>query len=528
MRKNLLTIAAIIIATVSTYSQSVTETRRIKTTALQMYENYKVILSGLYSKSAYTEDNFMALFGNTAMLYNDILPDNHPQQLSPANYFAKFKANVKRIYPVFRDFRMGEPASKGSKWQIKCDFVRETRFRTQKDMDYPEWSFNYTMTIEMDKSYNTISKVYENAGIVSIDAGNPLKEFFIIENKENIFMTAPSGETLNGWDKEDNSRIFPENEWKMKDIQITESGSKKNIFGYSINSFSGNQTDTHFYQPTIQKFPKNIFGIGVNYSPIAVGNKFSGENAKNFKDIEHTSNALSLSFFYGKQIAHREKSTLFFNAGLDLNMYFHKYSYSNIKDTISLPNYVDSDSYQYVGKIKVSSPWNENVSIISASVPLSVQYLYQLTALEKRPIFLSFELGVFAETSLYSSSKYNLNGNYYGLYTFNFDNGKTQEVEFDHYYNYGILGLDGEVKLTKSLDGGIFGGIGLWYALNKSNLIKINVTYKHGFNSPSEYKENYVISEDKDSYQSLLQSTNQGMRNIYFGISWIKTIGGNK
>jgi len=57
MRKTILTIATILFVYVSAFSQSVTETRRIKTTALQVYENYKVVMSGLYSNSPYTEDN---------------------------------------------------------------------------------------------------------------------------------------------------------------------------------------------------------------------------------------------------------------------------------------------------------------------------------------------------------------------------------------------------------------------------------------------------------------------------------------
>jgi len=151
MKKIVLTIATIIIAQVSTFSQSVTETRQIKTTALQMYENYKVVMAGLHSNSAYVEDNFMALFESDAVIYNDILPNNNPQQLSPFAYFKKFKANINRIYPAFSDFKMGEPVSVGNRWQIKCYFTRRTKFKTQKEMKYPEWSFNYTMTIEMNK-----------------------------------------------------------------------------------------------------------------------------------------------------------------------------------------------------------------------------------------------------------------------------------------------------------------------------------------------------------------------------------------
>ena len=523
MRKNILTIVAIVIASVSALSQSVTETRHIKTTALQVYENYKVVMSGLYSRSAYTEDNFIALYENNALIYNDILPDNHPQQLSPPAYFEKFRKSIKRIYPSFSDFKMGEPVSVGDKWQIKCNYTRGTSFMTQKDMKYPEWSFNYTMTIEMEKLYNITNKVYQHARIISIEVDNPLTGFFIIENKEDIPLVTKSGNTLSEWDEENQTRIFPDYEWKINDIRFHDSMIKGNNFGYTKGKFSKNQTDAHFYRPYVQRYNKNIFGIGVNYSnAFAFGNKMSEVNAENFKDITYTSNALSLSFFYGKQIAHKEKSNVFVNFGLDFNKYSYEYSGANYAvDSTYNGVHADDDPHLRYRTISIDS-LEEKISIVSVSVPVSIEYLYQLTQQTKNPVFLSFELGLFAECALSSRSKYNLNADYRGFYDY-FD-----VIEFDHYYDYGNFDVSGNQKLNSRLSGGIFGGIGLWFSMNDSNLLKFNVSYKHSFSSPLEFKENYVISQDKDSYQSLLYSTNQGMKNIRIGISWVKTIGGNK
>ena len=465
MKNSTLTAIAIIFSTVSASSQSVTETRRIKTTALQIYETYKVVISGLYSNSAYTEDNFMALFDAEATIYNDIIPANTPAQLSPAKYFENFKANIKRIYPTFSDFRMGEPVSISNKWQIKFSFIRETRYKTQKEMNYPEWKFSYTITVEMDKWYHQINKVYENAKIVSVDVDHPLEKFFVIKNKENMPLTTKSGETLNGWDSEYNSRIFPEEEWNIKNIQISEPNNNKNIFEHSTGVLSNNQTDAHFYQPDFQKYPKNIWEIGVNYSPLALGYEIINGN----KNIKPASDALSLSFFYGKQIFHKEKQTVFLNVGLDFNRYSHKFS--------------GNDTMKY-----------QNVSIVSLSVPLSVQYLYQLTEQTKKPIFLSCELGVFAEYTLSSRDKCMYDGIYYCIPS---------------------ADLDGRI-LYSLFDFGILGGVGLWYALNNNNLLKFNVLYKHNLNLPWRDEGKTVKPE------------NQRMRNIGFGISWVRTIEGKR
>jgi len=513
MKKTILTSAAIIIAFTSAFSQSVTETRQIKTTALQIYENYKVVMSELFSRNAYTEDNFMALFHDKAVLYNDIVPVNTPTKLSPAEYFAKFRPNIRRIYPTYSDFRMGEPVSVGNKWQIECNYVRSTRFRTQSDMRYPEWSFEYTITVEMDKRYNATNKVYENAKIVSIDVKNPLGKFFVIENNENISLGTKSWEALEGWDEEYNSRIFSEYEWKIGDIQTSQSHSSKNFFEYITSGFSQNQTDTHFYHPYFQKFSKNIFGIGLNYCPdvFAFGNQISDENNKNFDKIEYVSDALSLSIFYGVQIAHTKRSTLFFNFGLDLNKYSHNYSGEYGKrDTID----------KRIEIVKIES-LDERINIISVSVPLSIQYLYQLTEKAKNPIFLSFEAGAFVDRTLYSKRTDNTNLNYQGWFDYYkaTEDKPDWEVEFTY---------EKKQELPLRLDYGFFGGTGLWFAMNNNNLLKFGILYKQSFNPPLEHKEDYKIFENSHSCKSLLHSRKHGLRNVSVGISWITTIRGKK
>ena len=498
MRKSILTAAVIIMVTVSAFSQSVTETRQIKTTTFQIYENYKVEMSGLHNKSTYTEDNFMALFSNNAILYNDIIPANTPVQLFPGNYYDYFIENIKRIYdPVYSNFKMGDPVAVENKWQIKCSFTRSARFRTKTDMNYPEWSFNYTMTIEMDKRYDTDKKVYENAKIVSVEVENPLKDFFIIENKENIPLVTKSGEILKEWDEEYQSRIFPENKYEIKDIQALET----NIFEYSKTTFSTNQTDDRFYQFNVQKFKKDIFGAGINVAPAtAWGNKIRDTTANVVNPdtpivTKHTS-VLSFSFFYGKQIFHKEKSTLFANIGLDLNLYFHKFSPANNKiDVQSNPNY-----YQVIFNSSDSK-----FTVFSLSVPLSVQYLLQLTEQGKKPLFLSFELGGFAE---FSAKRDSLPIGYSNTLAKCIDNIK----ELDN-------GVKRNTLESKLAGGGIFGGVGLWIALNNNNLLKINLLYKYNF------RKDINIFEDNHSSKFSLYTAENGLHNITLGVSWIKTIG---
>ncbi|MDR0507081.1 MAG: hypothetical protein LBH32_09755 [Dysgonamonadaceae bacterium] len=516
MKKIVLTAAAIIIACISAFSQSLTEKRHVKTTALQVYENYKVVMSSLYGRDNYIEDNFMALFDDKALIYNDIVPVNTPSRLTPAKYFAKFRATVKRIYPEFSSFTMGEPVLAGGKWHIKCSFTRTTRFRTQTEMQYPQWTFHYTMTIKMEKKYDADKKVYRDAVITDIVVDKPLENYFILENKDNMSMlNVTSGEPVTGWDEEYHSRIFPESEWDISDIKISESGNIENVFDYSKSRFSKNRADEHFYQLKFIRFPKNIYGAGFNYSLGALGNKMSGENVENFPDISMKSSAFSFSVFYGKQIAQMGKAILFLNGGLDLSWY--SYNYNGKYSTKYPATDDDDDGDDYTRKIEINS-LKETITTFSPALSGSVEYVSQIGEKAKNPFFFSLKAGVFIEPTLSSKAEYNINADYHGIYD------KYFEIEFDHYYDYGNFDVKGKEDLDFNFNGGLILGAGLWYALNNSNLLKVEALCKIGFSSPLKYNKNYVISENKDSYNSLLYSTNQGLRNIYLGFSWVKTI----
>jgi len=489
MRKSILTVAAIIMASVSAFSQSATETRRIKNTAFQLYENYKVQIQGLHSTSAYTEDNFLTLFSKDATLYNDIIPENTTEQLTPKNYFKNFRENLKRIYPVFSDFKIGDPVSIGDRWQVKCYFTQTTKFRTQTEMRYPEWTFHYTMTIEMDKYYNSNNKVYYNAEIVSIEVENPLKEFFIIENKENMPLLSKSGETVAAWDKEYHSRIFPENEWKIEEMKVVDFNK---TFAYSKSELAKNETDERYYHYKVQRFKKDIVGAGINFSPFAFGNKLRIDSVE--INMEETY-AISLSAFYGKQFFHKEKSSLFANVGLDLNIYHHKFN-NNCPEYSTID--LDGDSCS-----RIISLEKLEINIFSISIPLSVQYFYQLTKPEKKTIFLSCELGVFGEFTLYSNK---VNANVSGRYGEKYFN-----IKMDHYDYYG----DFEASRFESFNFGIFGRVGALFALNKSNLLKVNLSFKAPF------------WQFSNSFKAKEYSISQGL-NLGIGVSWVQTIGGNK
>lgn len=497
--------------TVSGFSQSVTETRRIKTTAIEVYEKYVSVIANLYNGNVYNEDKFMSLFDENALIYNDILPSNKPQKISPKEYFDVFTNNISMNYCTYDNLDLKFPTLNNDKWSIKCTFSKDIRFKTSKDYYYPKWRFEYIMTIEMDQTYNDQSKVYNNAKITNIDVEQPLEEFFIIQNKDSLPLEI-YGDIIEDYEGDYNNRLLSKREIDINQITVSNNDMFRSL------EYKQDQFNKHFYSFEMRK--KNLIGFTVNYSPLNLGSNISKSNIENFNGIKQHSNTLSLSFLYGLQLGHVRNSTYFFNTRIEANWYNRIYKGNYYTEYQS----IDTDGDPYLRKIKINS-LRESGDILSASLPLSFQYITKLTSNKQNPLFLSFELGGFAEYRFFATNNFKLFVDYTGYYSQYFDG-----IEFTHYYDYGHFNLtnkDISVPLNNQfnkIDYGAFGSIGLWYALNKTQLLQFNISYKHGFTTLMKYKENYIISKDFNTYETLLQSTKQGSQNIYFGVSFISLI----
>jgi hypothetical protein len=489
------------------FSQSVTETRIIKTTAIEIYEQYVSVMNKLYNGNVYNPDNFLSLFDEKATLYNDILPHNRMQQLSPQQYFDIFTQNIRMIYCKYDKLELKFPVRERDKWQIVCEFSREVRFKTKPGFYYPRYRFDYTVTLAMDTVYDDKNKVFANAKIQQIDVKKPLIDFFIIENADNYTLKY-KGKNLDDWDAEYNSCMFSAREVDIN--QITVAGSSY----FNTLKFTQNQENNHFFD--FRKAKKNLFGFGLNYSP---GKSRNTLNPINFPNIKQTNRALSMEFFFGLQLATRGESTWFFNLKLGLNAYQNTFK----GDYSTQYNAIDADNDPYLRKIRINS-LEETVNNYSISLPLSIEYLVRISQNVMQPIFLSFEAGGYAEYRRWANNKFHFSASYTGLYDY------YGGVEFDHYYDYGYFDLsDREIfqSLTSQInpfDYGAFGSVGLWFAVNKSNLLKFNVMYKHGFQPPLKYRNDFVLSENYNHYKSLLQGVNRGLRNVFVGFSWVSTI----
>lgn len=495
--------------------QTFTQVCKIKKAALEVYDEYTRTVSNLHTGDEYKKDDFVRLFCDDflvcgeKLIDNDILPalpglqdgeNGQSQGLSPEEYIDRMAKYVKIFSSSYSDLDLSFPEKNGSgEWEIRVGFKKVVNFETQAELHYPKHEFFYVMTIVMNENF-------EQAKIRRMEVLNSIGPFFILENRPE-FQWKYGGLPIEDWDGETNNRIFESKEYDVNEIEWKDPGYFQSMTMTTLPE------DRHFYD--LQQRKRDIFGVGLNYMPYGFGNKID----KRFTGMVKYSNALALSLFYGLQIGHSksDKSTWFFNAGLDMNRYYHKFYGTDYTEYEA----IDSDNDPYMRKIWISN-LEERINSISVSVPLSFSYLLKLVSTQEKTIFLSLELGAFFEYTFWSGNTYSINADYHGFYDY------YGGVEFDHYYDYGTFGQNGTQTLAKvkdlRYDYGVSGNVGCWLALDRRNMLKICIGYKHGFNTPLTYKNNVVISENKQSYQSLLPSTKQGLRNLFLGISYVRAI----
>lgn len=484
------------------FSQSVEEVRKIRMEVLSIYENYVRVSSRLYDpQSSQYGDDFLKMFVGDSWIYNDVLPQNKPQELSPKDYYDYFTENIAWFSCQYSELEFSFPQEiSKDEWEIQCSFKRNVSYHTKNGFVYPPHKFGYIITILVDKKI-------ENAKIKNISVTNPVGDFFIIDNHKNNTIEY-DGFRIDDWDVETQSRLFPIQEYDIQKMVCL-----SNDYFRPIERIQ-NSKDGHIYD--FQNCKKDLFSIGITYVPWGFGNSVDKER---FNGISQWCQTLSLSLFYGRQIGGmvQGKSTWFFNVGLDVNQHYYKYVGSDYKEYHD----IDADNSSYLRRIWIND-LSEKANCLSASLPLSFSYLLQLRTKQNKIVFLSFELGVFFEYAFLLKNEYALNADYHGLYDY------YGGVEFDHYYDYGTFWQNGLQTLgtVKDMrcDYGVFGNVGCWLALDKSNMLKFYVGYKHGFNTPLKYKNNVVISENGQSYQSLLPSTKQGVRNLFLGVSYVRAI----
>ncbi|MDR0604641.1 MAG: hypothetical protein LBG80_10100 [Bacteroidales bacterium] len=168
MRKRMFLIITVYFFIVCIFSQSVSETRKIKTTAIEIYEKYTSIIANLHNGDVYNLDKFLSLFDENASIYNDIrLAKKQQKYLSPQEYFdvSTKNKNIEKSHCDYSNLNLQFPDLKNDKWEIKCTFIKSVSNKKKKKFNTVD---SVTVTIIMDTTYNQTNKIYNNAKIKSI------------------------------------------------------------------------------------------------------------------------------------------------------------------------------------------------------------------------------------------------------------------------------------------------------------------------------------------------------------------------
>ncbi|MBQ0141232.1 MAG: hypothetical protein KBT06_00280 [Prevotellaceae bacterium] len=233
-----------------------------------------------------------------------------------------------------------------------------------------------------------------------------------------------------------------------------------------------------------------------------------------YKGISCTCDKFSFGITYCKQIFDNTRIKSFLNSGINLNIAKYKYSglYAMNYDTID----IDGDAYTRMVNIDLKS---EKISTMDIMVPITVSFWYKLN----KPIYLSFEGGVFLSYLTSIRNDVEMDASYTGKYQYEFGT-----IEFDHYYDYSSgyihqqnVGIPKEINKFRY---GLKGSLGLIYAINTDNLIKLDFSYQYGINPVMNYRDNMILSWSKNQYQSIMQGSGKGINSFLFCISYIKKI----
>jgi len=489
------------------YSQSVDEIRRIKTVALEVFDNYVATISLLYQNESYEEDRFFDLFYSNAMLRNDIIPDSTSlgKMISPSEYYTILNKNVKNYKVEFRRLSLLFPTEEGDKWIINCSFDQTFYYINGKNnLKYPKRSFNKIIRISMDKKLNGYT--YENAKIDLVDidrenGGDVLIDYFVVQNTDSLNLKI---KTINLSKDEYDGKILPCPMYKPQDINVP----NLNYFQYLQSD--NTQSDSRFYR--FHLIDKNLFNASINVSPIVSGFAIDESALPSIKKFAF---AIGAKTIYGFQVGKVKNSSLFFNVGLDLNWYNNKL---NGQWNTSY-NDIDSDGDYYLRKILVSS-YKEKTSVLLFNVPITIETYISL-ANTKKPMFISIEGGLYAGYRIVSQL-YSFKAKYTGVYDY------FGGVEFDHYYDYGSFKVSSSnveyLLPAKKLDVGLLINVGVAREISKDKLIKYYIGYQHGFMALSELSTGCCLTKNNKNYTSPLESSTKGLKNFYIGVSFVKAL----
>lgn len=516
MKKIIISALLTLFCTDCLYAQSVEDVLHIRMAAIECFRNYIQKTTALDYPNRDNRFEFTELFQDNALIYNNFLPSNQPIYISPEEYAEDKRSKSVLLNHHFTDLQLGFPYEEYQQWKIAISYTEEiTVENIVSGIKYPQCTFHGNMIIAMDrnKAYENISHEdvekrmpFINPRICKIDVSDPIMQFALIRKTEDMEAMLSDFKTIPN---------IASNPYyiaiESDSVNICSYNETNEAFFYKKN-LTTSKEDRHIYE--FKTIKKDLFGLDFLYTPYGFGNQL---NKTNVPGISLWSQTLGLNLFYGMNLASYKNTTLFFNAKLGINTYLNRF-----KGTWSQQfNATDQDGEDYLRKIQLQNT-SEKTSHLGLSLQPSLEYLIEIFSwTNTQKLFLSIEVGGYAECRFRAANTFYADAAYSGLYDY------FGGVEFTHYYDFGNFTLNDQnvaQNLNNKLnlfDYGAFGSIGVWYALNSRHLFKAALGYKHGFTTPFSTTDNYILSWDLNRYESLTQTMSSGLKNLYLNVSYI-------
>lgn len=492
----------------------VDDARQVRMEVLDVFQKYTESMLYLDNPSKGIRSDFQKLFEKGALIYNDYLLENEKQMILPKEY-AELRNSKIRLSPVFTQWNIGYPYKEDGLIKTEVEYVKTITISSDEFLapfgdgkHYPSVTFHEKMIVVLEKKKG---EKYETK-IESVIANDPIEKYiFISSSKDIMFNLLAKYDEIGNIAKEGGFVAYVAD---SSDI-VGDFETEDALFFHPISFQRKKESQADFYEFSHRRY--DLFGVNLQYSPWGLGNTL---NKKLSSNIAQKNYAFGISAYYGLQIASKKRSTWFFYMEAMVNIYKNIFSKSyNVSYRA-----VDLDGDSYLRKISLTDIVDKTTRLDVAAMP-SFEYLFQVLHGNRNQLFLSFQIGGYAAYSISATNAFSLKARYTGVYDY------FGGVEFNHYYDYGTFSLsDKEMgKMSKSLlnkwDFGIFGTIGVWYALDKCDLLKFSIGYKHGFMIPFKQDDSFILSKDHYSYSSPVQIMNNGVRNIYIQLSFARAIG---
>ena len=508
--KKMLTFGLLLLSFPSLYSQQTITPdlyRRINYNVIRLIENYE----SYCTFSGFNSDvSFYSLFNENATIYNDYLPQNHKQDLSPEEYYNltqndKTKSTI-GVEISDLSFIDSLEVKGNNDYRVKLKLTKSIYFRNWNKFRYPDRKFVLFFSIQVNTS--NFDKI--DCKIESITCESPIKEFSIAKfNLKDVdLINEPikiGGEPIESDESE--FTLFIPNIPNPKEIIKIESFDAY----LNIRSDTAKMPDKNIYFVNVRNYKFDI-GLNIQYNVTSNYQLSSIEAISNgfLSNINSTTYGYGIGIDFNRKIAKSGRTNFYLNFGIGIEKTGIGFSGSNYNEHSAS----DVDGDPYLRQIELNDI-KENIDLNYLYLPIGIKFKYLLD----KKFSLEAIVGAKAYYLFNQSCSITTSASYKGYYE------QYDKLTMDHYYDYGYFDLSFQNKKLQlpEFNYGLFANLGGSYRINQKYSASLRVGYDYSLMNVANYNGSYVLSENKDDYKSLIYSfnkINKSTLNLKIGINY--------